>query len=119
MSATMSAFNVIHDIKYLQKIQEYLYTRHSVTVSVHSLLPKSSINHSDAAVVSHPGQLVSTGGERDTVDPASTVLMFKQHLPKRHLGPPGCGSRLLFDVLDVGRENPKNHEDKRRYILFP
>lgn len=50
--------------------------------------------------------------------PASAVLVFEQHLPKGHLGAPGRGSGLLFDVLDVGGENPKSHEGKRRHRRY-
>ena len=75
----------------------------------YSLLPLGGVSDSDAAVVGHPGQLVSAGGEGDAVHPASTLFMVQQHLPERHFGPPGGGSRLLLDVLDVGRENPEKH----------
>lgn len=68
----------------------------------YSLLPLGGVSHSDAAVVGHPGQLVAAGGEGDAVHPASTVFMLQQYLPKRHLGPPGSGSGLVLDVLDVG-----------------
>lgn len=75
----------------------------------YSLLPLGGISHSNAAVVGHPGQMVSAGREGDAVHPASTVFMLQQHLPKRHLGSPGSGSRPVLDVLDVGWENPENH----------
>lgn len=68
----------------------------------YSLLPLSGVSHSDAAVVGHPGQLVSAGGEGDAVHPASTVLMLQQQLPKRHFGPPGSGSWFVLNVLYVG-----------------
>lgn len=74
----------------------------SVWGRLNSLLPLGGVHHGDAAVVGHTGQLVPTGGEGDTVNPASTVLVLQQHLPKRHFGPPSSRSRLVFDVLDVG-----------------
>lgn len=74
----------------------------------HSLFALGGVSHRNAAVVGHPHQLVPTGRERDTVHPASTVLMVQKYFSKRHLGPPGSGSRFVLNVLNVGREYPKN-----------
>lgn len=50
--------------------------------------------------------------------PASTVLVLKQQLPKRHLGTPGRGPRLVLDVLDVGGKNPTNHRDMLKAVCL-
>lgn len=74
----------------------------------HLLLSLSCISNRDGTVVSHPGQLVSTGGEGYIMHPASAVFVFQQPLSKRHFGPPGGRSRFVLDVFDVGWENPFN-----------
>lgn len=72
----------------------------------HSLFPLGAISHTDAAVVGHPGQVVSAGGEGDAMHPPTAVFLLQQNLSERHLGPPDCGSGLFLNVLDVSWENP-------------